>query len=126
LKTTRVLASMLVACGISATAVAAPPVMLNNAIITQIPKADRNSFHEAVAQSLNSSADGQRTEWSSTHQRQKAPPITVQLTPTQTSKVKNDQTCRFLVGDFARGATTEKWQFWFCKQPDGTWKASSN
>lgn len=126
MKTTRVLASMLVACGISTTAVAAPPVMLNNAIITQIPKADRNSFHEAVAQSLNSSADGQRTEWSSTHQRQKAPPITVQLTPTQTSKVKNDQTCRFLVGDFARGATTEKWQFWFCKQPDGTWKASSN
>jgi hypothetical protein len=40
--------------------------------------------------------------------------------------VKNDQTCRFLVGDFARGATSEKWQFWFCKQPDGTWKASSN
>ncbi|MGE8613673.1 hypothetical protein WHX56_28865 [Achromobacter veterisilvae] len=126
MKTTRVLASLIMACGVSAAAVAAPPVMLNNAIITQIPKADRDSFHEAVAQALNSSADGQRTQWTSTHQRKNAPPIAVQLTPTQTSKVKNDQTCRFLVGDFSRAATTEKWQFWFCKQPDGTWKASSN
>lgn len=126
MKTTRVLASLLVACGVSATATAAPPVMLNNAIITQIPKADRSSFHEAVAQALNNSADGQRTEWTSTHQSKKAPPITVQLTPTQTTTVKNDQTCRFLVGDFARAATTEKWQFWFCKQPDGSWKASSH
>lgn len=126
MKTKLVLASLLAACGISATAVAAPPVMLNNAIITQIPKADRQSFHEAVAQSLNSSADGQRTDWTSKSQPKKAAPITVQLTPTQTSKVKNDQTCRFLVGDFSRGATTEQWKFWFCKQPDGTWKASSN
>ena len=126
MKHTRVLASLLVACGIAAPAFAAPPVMLNNAIITQIPKGDQPSFHEAVAQSLNTSADGQRTQWSSTHQPRKAPPITVQLTPTQTSKVKDDRVCRFLVGDFARGATTENWQFWFCKQPDGTWKASRN
>ncbi|MNK79274.1 hypothetical protein D3C87_989370 [compost metagenome] len=100
--------------------------MLNDALITQISKADRASFHEAVAQSLNQSADGQRTEWTSTVQRKKAAPITVQLTPTQTTKAKNDRVCRFLVGEFARTTTTEKWQFWFCKQPDGTWKASSN
>lgn len=112
--------------GLSAAAVAAPPVMLNDALITQIPKADSASFHEAVAQSLNHSADGQRTEWTSTSQPKRAAPITVQLTPTQTSKVKDDRVCRFLVADFARTTTTEKWQFWFCKQPDGTWKASRN
>lgn len=123
---TRLLATLLVATGISATAAAAPPVMLNNSLITQIPKGDRNSFHEAIAQSLNSSADGQRTEWTSKSQPKKAAPITVQLTPTQTSTVKDNRVCRFLVADFARTATTEKWQFWFCKQPDGTWKASSN
>ncbi|KRC78561.1 hypothetical protein D3C85_404340 [compost metagenome] len=123
---TRVLAALLMSCGLTAAAVAAPPVMLNDALITQISKADRASFHEAVAQSLNQSADGQRTEWTSTVQRKKAAPITVQLTPTQTTKAKNDRVCRFLVGEFARTTTTEKWQFWFCKQPDGTWKASSN
>ncbi|WLW63019.1 hypothetical protein RA224_06215 [Achromobacter aegrifaciens] len=101
MKHTRVLASLLVACGIAAPAFAAPPVMLNNAIITQIPKADQPSYRDAVVQALNNSADGQRTQWSSTHQPRKAPPITVQLTPTQTSKLKDDRVCRFLVGDFA-------------------------
>lgn len=123
---TRVLAALFLACGLPIAAVAAPPVLLNDALITQISKADRPSFHEAVAQSLNGSADGQRTEWTSTAQPKRAAPITVQLTPTQTSKVKDDRICRFLVADFSRTTTTEKWQFWFCKQPDGTWKASSN
>lgn len=122
---THVLAALLVAGGMSAAAVAAPPVMLNNSLITQIPKGDRISFHEAIAQALNSSADGQRTEWASKTQPKRAAPITVQLTPTQTSTVKDNRTCRFLVADFARTSTTEKWQFWFCKMPDGTWKASS-
>ncbi|EFF73501.1 hypothetical protein [Achromobacter piechaudii] len=126
MKYTRVLATLLVAVGVSATAVAAPPVMLNNSLITQIPNGDRASFHEAIAQALNQSADGQRTEWTSKTQPKRAAPITVQLTPTQTSKVKDDRVCRFLVADFARTSTTEKWQLWFCKQPDGTWKASSN
>ena len=65
MKTTRVLAALLVATGLSAAAVAAPPVMLNNSLITEIPKGDRTSFHEAIAQALNNSADGQRTEWTS-------------------------------------------------------------
>ncbi len=123
---TRVLAALFLSGGMASAAIAAPPVMLNDALITQIPKADRASFHEAVAQALNNSADGQRTEWTSTPQRKKAAPITVQLTPKQTSKIKDDRVCRFLVGEFARTTTTETWQFWFCKQPDGTWKASSN
>ncbi|WAI85312.1 MULTISPECIES: hypothetical protein [Achromobacter] len=125
MKYTRVLAALLVAGGMSAAAVAAPPVMLNNSLITQIPKGDRTSFHDAVAQALNSSADGQRTEWTSSAQAKRAAPITVQLTPTQTTKATNDRVCRFLVADFARTSTTETWKFWFCKQPDGSWKASS-
>lgn len=122
----RVLAALLLSGSMASVAVAAPPVMLNDALITQISKADRASFHEAVAQALNSSADGQSTEWTSTPQRKKAAPITVQLTPKQTTRAGNDRICRFLVGNFARTSTTETWQFWFCKQPDGTWKASAN
>lgn len=57
----RVLAALLLSGGMASVAVAAPPVMLNDALITQISKADRASFHEAVAQALNSSADGQST-----------------------------------------------------------------
>ncbi|MFJ3461144.1 hypothetical protein [Achromobacter spanius] len=126
MKYPRVLAAVLLSAGTVSAAVAAPAVMLNDALITQILPADRASFHEAVAQALNSSADGQSTEWKSTHQRKKAAPITVQLTPKQTTKTGNDRVCRFLVGNFARTTTTETWQFWFCKQPDGTWKASAN
>jgi len=122
----RVLAALLLSGGMASVAVAAPPVMLNDALITQISKADRASFHEAVAQALNSSADGQSTEWKSAHQPKRAAPITVQLTPKQTTRAGNDRVCRFLVGNFARTSTTETWQFWFCKQPDGTWKASAN
>lgn len=122
----RVLAALLLSGGMASVAVAAPPVMLNDALITQISKADRASFHEAVAQALNSSADGQSTEWQSAHQPKRAAPITVQLTPKQTTRAGNDRVCRFLVGNFARTSTTETWQFWFCKQPDGTWKASAN
>jgi surface antigen len=112
--------------GMASVAVAAPAVMLNDALITQILPADRASFHDAVAQALNSSADGQRTEWTSTHQRKRAAPITVQLIPKQTTQAGNGRVCRFLVGNFSRTTTTETWQFWFCKQPDGTWKASAN
>ena len=122
----RVLAALLLSGGMASAAVAAPAVMLNDALITQILPADRASFHEAVAQSLNSSADGQTTEWTSTHQRKRAAPITVQLTPKQTTQAGNNRVCRFLVGNFSRTTTTETWQFWFCKQPDGTWKASAN
>ena len=49
----------------------------------------------------------------------------LKITPLQTS-TSGDRTCRLLEGDFARTSTTETWKFWFCKQPDGTWKASAN
>ena len=47
-------------------------------------------------------ADGQSTNWSSVPKRKVTPPITVKLTPTQTTKLKDDRACRFLEGDFAR------------------------
>lgn len=98
--------------------------MLNNALITQISKADKPAFRQAVADALNNTADGQSVNWSSTPKR-KAAPITAKITPLQTSTT-GDRTCRLLEGDFARTSTTETWKFWFCKQPDGTWKASAN
>ena len=45
------------------------------------------------------------------------------MSPTQLSALR---TCPLLAGHFARTSTTETWKFWFCKQPDGTWKASAN
>ncbi|WP_251865690.1 hypothetical protein [Achromobacter sp. Marseille-Q4962] len=118
-------AALAAACSLGTAALAAPPVMLNDALITQIPKSDQAAFRQAVADALNTSPDGLSTSWSSTPRRKGAPPITVKLTPTQTSKGSNDRLCRFLQGDFSRTSTSETWKFWFCKQPDGTWKASS-
>jgi len=125
LKTTHLIAIGLLACGASSVTLAAPAVMLNHALITEIPKADQPVFHKAVADALNNAADGQSTQWSSTPKGKQAP-ITAKITPLQTSTLSGDRTCRLLEGDFARAKTTETWKFWFCKQPDGTWKASSN
>ncbi|MFM9871211.1 hypothetical protein [Achromobacter xylosoxidans] len=125
MKTIRLIAFALAAGVTAGPALAAPAVMLNNALITQISKADKPAFHQAVADALNNAADGQSINWSSTPKR-KAAPITAKITPLQTSKLSGDRTCRLLEGDFARTSTTETWKFWFCKQPDGTWKASSN
>ncbi len=125
MKTTQLIAIALLACGTSGAAVAAPAVMLNHALITEIPKADLPAFHKAAADALNNAADGQSTQWSSTP-KGKAPPITAKITPLQTSTLSGDRTCRLLEGDLARAKTSETWKFWFCKQPDGTWKASSN
>ncbi|CAB3648380.1 MAG: hypothetical protein ACWGIK_18200 [Achromobacter pulmonis] len=124
MKTIRLIAFALAAGAASGPVLAAPAVMLNNALITQISKADKPAFHQAVAEALNNTADGRSVNWSSTPKR-KAAPITAKITPLQTSTA-GDRTCRLLEGDFARTSTTETWKFWFCKQSDGTWKASAN
>lgn len=124
MKTIRLIAFALAAGITAGPALAAPAVMLNNALITQISKADKPAFHQAVANALNNTAVGQSVTGSSTPKR-KAAPITAKITPLQTS-TSGDRTCRLLEGDFARTSTTETWKFWFCKQPDGTWKASAN
>ena len=66
MKTTHLIAIGLLACGASSVTLAAPAVMLNHALITEIPKADQPVFHKAVADALNNAADGQSTQWSST------------------------------------------------------------
>ncbi len=104
---------------------AAPPVFLNHTIINNISKSDRPQFQEAVAAALNQSADGQTTRWTSTATRRQ-PAIAVSLTPRQTSTTSKANRCRQLEARVAQGTGKEDWTFWFCQQPSGAWRASTN
>ncbi|AZY50929.1 hypothetical protein D0839_08795 [Bordetella avium] len=104
---------------------AAAPVFLNQTIINNIPKADRPQFQAAVADVLEQSAEGQTTTWTSTATRRQ-PAIAVRLTPIQTTYTDTSRRCRLLEAQVSQGAGKEGWTFWFCQQPSGGWRASSN
>ncbi|OZI42580.1 hypothetical protein CEK29_12610 [Bordetella genomosp. 5] len=125
MRSTRLLAGILLAAGASSLSFAAPTTFLNYTIINNIPKQDRAGFRSAVAQALNDSADGQTTTWTSSPPR-RGTPISVTLTPRQTSQTEKADKCRFLQAHFEQSGGKENWSFWFCRQPDGGWKASSH
>lgn len=122
--------NLAVACGLAASAMqisaqVAPAFFLNDTIIRNIPAKDLPSFRSALGSVLESPQDGVAKSWSSTSAvASKA--IKVVLTPLQTAQTKSANTCRLVKADVARGSQTENWQFWFCKQSDGAWKASGS
>lgn len=122
----KMLAGLLVFAAMAAPVQAAPATtFLNNSIISKIPKQDRASFRAAVGQALNDSADGQTTTWTSTSNKRRAP-VEVALTPKQTTQTQKADRCRLLDARFAQSGGKEDWSFWFCRQADGSWKASSH
>ena len=121
----KVFAGWLLLASVIAPVHAAPPIYLNHSIIVNIPKADLPSFRAAVNQALNDSADGQTTHWTSSAQRGHAP-VSVALTPSQTTQTQKADRCRMLQGRFTQSGGKEDWSFWFCRQPEGNWKASSH
>lgn len=106
---------------------AAPLSFLNKSIISRIPAADVPSLQATVGVVLNDMADGQQTEWSSSQSnRARRTPVNILLTPEQTVQTGSAGTCRLLDAKVSQGNADESWKFWFCKQADGSWKASHN
>ncbi len=115
-----------VVCGGAPVSVsAASPLFLNGTITARLPAKDLPAFRKAVREVLDGAADQSTTQWSSVHG---APhrPLRVALTPLQTVQTGTAGTCRLLSADVSQLQATEKWQFWFCKQGDGQWKASGS
>lgn len=125
MRVAQLVAGLSLALGAAATVNAAPAVFLNEPIIKNIPSADRPGLRAAIAQALNQSADKQASTWTSTAQGRK-PAVNVRLTPLTTTETSKSGRCRQLQANVEQGKAHEDWTFWFCQQPDGGWKASSN
>jgi surface antigen len=110
---------------VSTNANAAALIFLNDTIAARIPARDLPDAKAAVAKVLNEAADGSVTEWTSrpnrTNQR-----VTMALQPQQTVQTGSAGSCRLLSADVRLKKTSENWRFWFCKQSDGSWKASGS
>lgn len=119
-----VLATVLggLACAVSA----APLTFLNQTITASVPAKDVPALRKAVGDVLNHAADKSTTQWTSSH-GPRSRQVQMALTPLQTSQTQKADTCRLLNVEASRptGKRKEEWQFWFCKQADGTWKASA-
>ncbi|GAB2480443.1 hypothetical protein GCM10027082_34260 [Comamonas humi] len=103
---------------------AASATFLNRTIAARIPAQDLPAFRTAVGNVLNSAADGSTTPWTSSQGPRRQPPVEVALTPLQTTQTRGGA-CRLLDAKVSQRSLSEQWQFWFCKQGDGSWKASS-
>jgi len=84
------------------------------------------TLRKGVGDVLNHAADKSTTQWTSSH-GPRSRQVQMALTPLQTSQTQKADTCRLLNVEASRptGKRKEEWQFWFCKQADGTWKASA-
>lgn len=105
-----------------ATAVA----FLNGTIVTRIPAKELPALQAAIGNVLNTGADHATSQWSSTPRSPGHPPVQVEFTPLQSVQTQTANTCRLLDARVSQRKRSEQWQFWFCKQEDGSWKASGS
>ncbi|ROR16987.1 hypothetical protein EC845_4025 [Comamonas sp. BIGb0124] len=106
-------------------ATAAPLSFINNTIASRIPAKDLPAFKAAVAQALNETPDRASSEWTSSPGRGRQP-VKVVFKPQQTAQTQSAGTCRLLAAEVSQLSTSENWRFWFCKQPNGSWKSSGS
>ncbi|CAB5703992.1 Surface antigen [Delftia tsuruhatensis] len=113
------------ACLVSPAAGAAPVTFLNSTIVARIPAKDLPDAKATVARVLNEAADGSVTEWSSRPGRA-GQRVQMALKPEQTVQTQSAGNCRLLSAQVRQLSTSENWRFWFCRQSDGSWKASGS
>ncbi|MGN6580866.1 MAG: hypothetical protein ACTHJ1_12900 [Bordetella sp.] len=102
----------------------ATPYFLNKTIAVGIAAKDSPAFKTAVAHALDKTPDGAVYEWASSPGRHNQP-VKFAFTPQQTVQTKSAGTCRLLAAKVSQLSAVENWRFWFCKQPNGSWKAGS-
>ncbi len=127
MKTFRTQAAVLVSA-IALTPMAADAAslsFLNNTIAARIPAKDLPAFRSAVAQVLNETPDRSNAEWNSSPSRN-SQRVRVLFKPEQTVQTKSAGTCRLLAAEVSQRSTLENWRFWFCQQPNGSWKTSGS
>ncbi len=122
MRISRVFSAIVIAMACAQAAQAAGVAFMNKTIVAKIPKKDWPQFSQAVGDALNNSPDGTTTNWTSqTHLR--GGPVSVALTPSDTM---TGGQCRLMSADVAQQTAKEHWQFMFCKDADGHWRASTS
>lgn len=104
---------------------AAPLSFLNDSLAASVPRKDVPALRDVIGNVLNKEADQSRTEWVSAHDVRHGP-LQMVLTPLQTVQTQKAGTCRLLNIHAQKNQTVENYQYWFCQQADGAWKASGN
>lgn len=110
---------------VSTSANAAALIFLNDTIAARIPAKDLPDAKATVAKVLNEAADGSVTEWTSGPNRVNQR-VKIAFQPQQTTQTQSAGSCRLLSAEVRLQKTSENWRFWFCKQADGSWKASGS
>lgn len=96
---------------------------LKDTIAARVPAKDVPAFRAAIGDVLRSAADGEQVSWSSTQRSRRRAPVEMVFTPLQTTQTETENTCRLLHARVTQRDVSEQWQFWFCQQDDGVWKA---
>ncbi|MFC4275109.1 class I SAM-dependent methyltransferase [Achromobacter aloeverae] len=123
MRISRVIPSIVLALACGQAAQAAGVAFMNNTIVARIPKQEWPAFEQTVAQALDNAADGSTTTWTSQTKRLRGGPVSVTLTPSNTTR---EGQCRLMSANVSQQSAKEHWQFLFCKNAEGAWRASSN
>ncbi|AZG16728.1 MULTISPECIES: RT0821/Lpp0805 family surface protein [Cupriavidus] len=95
---------------------------LSGSIVGTLTKKEAASLQKSVRTALNDTEDNKTVTWHyPAENRRQAVDGTIEPVATKTDA---GRTCRRLKSELKRGSATEAWSGWFCKQPNGTWKAA--
>ena len=94
---------------------------LASTIVGTMTQSEARAFAAAVNRALSATEDGAAVSWR-TQATPRRPATYARITPLQ-SKTDHGQPCRQIRSELQRSSNEESWTGWFCKQPDGRWRA---
>ncbi|WNG68471.1 hypothetical protein [Cupriavidus gilardii] len=94
---------------------------LTSTIAGTMTQSEARAFASAVNRALTATEDGTAVSWR-TQATPRRPATYARITPLQ-SKTDRGQPCRQIRSELKRSSNEESWTGWFCKQPDGRWRA---
>lgn len=94
---------------------------LASTIVGTMTQSEARAFASAVDRALTATEDGTAVSWR-TQATPRRPATFARITPLQ-SKTDHGQPCRQIRSELQRSSNEESWTGWFCKQPDGRWRA---
>ncbi|WP_223819631.1 hypothetical protein [Cupriavidus cauae] len=94
---------------------------LASTIVGTMTQSEARAFASAVNRALNTTEDGTPVSWR-TQATPRRPATYARITPLQ-SKTDHGQPCRQIRSELQRSSNEESWTGWFCRQPDGRWRA---
>lgn len=94
---------------------------LTSTIVGTMTQSEARAFASAVNRALTATEDGTAVSWR-TQATPRRPATYARITPLQ-SKTDHGQPCRQIRSELQRSSNEESWTGWFCRQPDGRWRA---